>query len=170
MDRNEEAQVRRIVEETVYRMLTENNALVMEMAVPRKEFKRKIDSLLNQIAENWCLIRFCQENETHKENINHWKIELRAYFVTIARNKIAGDNKFMTRYKAIKETILNDNEFDNIENIEYRVSTKFMEENLDYETDMFKDVCKEFQDDLEMLYRVLAKGDIGEIQMYINKI
>jgi len=170
MSEKDKVLLKRIVEETVYKMLTENNLLVMEMSVPRKEFKRKVDSLLNQIAENWCLVRYCSYEGGNKDNINHWKIELRAHLVTIARNKISADNKFKTRYNALKETIMTENEFNDVENVEYRVSTKFMEEGLDYNGQKFKDVCSEFVDDLEMLIRVLAKGDIGEIQAYINTI
>ena len=46
---------------------------VFEMAVSRKELKDKVDSLIYQIIENWCLVKHCTLYDSLNRNKNHWK-------------------------------------------------------------------------------------------------
>ena len=45
---------------------------VFEMAYNRKEIKKRVEALINQIIENWCLIKYCSLYD--KNNINKYII------------------------------------------------------------------------------------------------
>jgi len=165
----DESYIKRIVEDTVYKMLTENNQLVMEMAMPRKSFKERLASLLPQIIENWCLIRYCSYYQTDNPNIQHWKIELRAHLVTICRTKIDNGNRIPVRVKVFEEVVKED-EFDDPEMIMYTVSTKFSEENLSYKGERFDTIVNEFVEELYLLKSIVANGTVDGIINYVNNI
>lgn len=165
----DEKYIKRIVEDTVYRMLTENNQLVMEMAMPRKGFKERMASLLPQIAENWCLVRYCRYYQPDNPNLNHWKIELRAHLVTICRTKIDNGNRIPVRVRVFEE-VVKEEELDDAEMIMYIVSTKFSEKNLPYKGERFDTVVNEFVEELYLLKSIVANGTVGNVINYVNNV
>ena len=36
-----------------------NRELLNEMALPRKNYKKRLDELIPQVLENWCLVHYC---------------------------------------------------------------------------------------------------------------
>ena len=42
---------------------------IFEMAYDRKEIKKRVEALTNQIIENWCLIKYCSLYDKNNTNI-----------------------------------------------------------------------------------------------------
>ena len=47
------------------------NTLVFEMAYSRKELKTIFDDILDQIIENWCLVKYCLLYDVQNKNKNN---------------------------------------------------------------------------------------------------
>lgn len=48
-----------ILKDAIIEVLNENKKLLLsEMAVKRNEYKAKIDNLMPQVLENWCLVHY----------------------------------------------------------------------------------------------------------------
>ena len=99
---------------------------LFEMAFDKREYQRKVDDLMDQIAQNWCLCKFCQITDPNNYNYNGWKKELRAYLYKIRRFKVKGD-----KFKWTKEVIIDKAEFN-----DFDVVRKACEYKLDDETDL----------------------------------
>lgn len=59
-----------------------------EMALPLKEYTKRIDDIMYQIVENWCLCKWCQKFDPENNNFNHWKEELTAHIMKLASPKL----------------------------------------------------------------------------------
>ena len=46
------------------------NHIITEMAVPLKEYKKRLDGLRFQLVENWCLLEYCRLYDPSNANIN----------------------------------------------------------------------------------------------------
>ena len=82
---------------------------IFEMAYDRKELKKRVEALTNQIIENWCLIKYCTLYDNENRNKNHWKQELRAHLYNIYEMKIKGGNA-TAKYNLISEIIFDKRE------------------------------------------------------------
>ena len=74
---------------------------INEMADSLSDFRNKINNLLGQLLENWCLVKWC--DLYHNSNIskrlrNHWSTELIAIMTQITNTRIKSGRK----NKAIK--------------------------------------------------------------------
>ena len=64
------------------------NTLVFEMAYSRKELKNSFDGILDQIIENWCLVKYCSLYDEQNINKNHWANELTAHMYNILKRQL----------------------------------------------------------------------------------
>ena len=101
---------------TEYIVRAIENTYIVEMAYDRKKFKDLIDSLGDQIIENWFLIRYSRVSNTKNELINHWRKELIRHIDNICKTTFK-----MDRRRAIEEVLkgwkeLNHNNENNIIN------------------------------------------------------
>ena len=92
------------------------NTYIVEMAYDRKKFKDLINSLGDQIIENWFLIRYSRISNTKNELINQSRKELIGHIDNICKTTFK-----MDRRKAIEEVLkgwkeLNHNNENNIIN------------------------------------------------------
>lgn len=110
-----------------------NNCYITEMANSLNDFERLLDNVLEQLIENWCLIRFCDLYPTlniSKQNRNHWCAEFKSYANKIINTKIKSGRKD----KAIKRVIINKaelNDWNEVANIiRNKLCTTFVEQSL----------------------------------------
>lgn len=155
-----------IVRECVYRIYTK--LPLYEYAVRRSEFVYRVSSLLPQIIENWCLIRYCTltGRERTKE---HWKTELNAHMSNIGYLSVKGNNKAEKRVKAIYEAF-DERDFvgDCSERIFLYIENKFTNEKINLSDGIVKQVAKECSEALDDIANAMAEPTL--IKGYIETI
>lgn len=110
-----------------------------EMAISLLAFNEKLESRINQILQNWCLVRFCDDNVKHPAyiNRNHWASELYALMTDISSYKLKSGRKDKTVYNVLA----NELELDNSYEIEKRIKRKFIIEGLEKEVQTIAHIC-----------------------------
>lgn len=114
---------------------------IFEMAYDRKEIKKRVEGLINQIIENWCLIKYCALYDNENRNKYHWKQELNAHLYNIYEMKLKGGNA-KTKYNLISEIIYDKKEITTSSKISSIVRIKFRNENISIHNDIC-DLCIE---------------------------
>ena len=114
---------------------------IFEMAYDRKEIKKRVEGLVNQIIENWCLIKYCSLYDNNNTNKYHWKQELKAHLYDIYEMKIKGGNA-KTKYNLISEIIYDKKEITTSSKISSIIRIKFRKENIVIDNDIC-DLCIE---------------------------
>ena len=132
-------------------------SFIFEMALSRKELKDKVDALIYQIIENWCLINHCKLFDNHNININHWKKELRGHMINIFNKSLKGGNS-QTKFKLIEETIVDKLEITTAEKISRLIKAKFKDENFT----VSKDVCNNCIDELYIIMQMMSNTDTSQ--------
>ena len=146
------------------------NTYIVEMAYDRKKFKDLINSLGDQIIENWFLIRYSRISNTKNELINQSRKELIGHIDNICKTTFK-----MDRRKAIEEVLkgwkeLNHNNENNIINY---IAIKFDAGRINIEDN---NIINEIVDDwleygLEDIIDILSdKTKYIDIVEYVNTI
>ena len=52
------------------------NTKIFEMAISRSKYTDRLYNMVNQIIENWCLIRYCTLTNSNLDLRAHWCSEL----------------------------------------------------------------------------------------------
>lgn len=74
---------------------------INEMVDSLSDFRNKINNLLGQLLENWCLVKWCDlypNSNISKRLRNHWSTELIAIMTQVTNTRIKSGRK----NKAIK--------------------------------------------------------------------
>ena len=146
------------------------NTYIVEMTYDRKKFKDLINSLGDQIIENWFLIRYSRISNTKNELINQSRKELIGHIYHICKTTFK-----MDRRKAIEEVLkgwkeLNHNNENNIINY---IAIKFDAGRINIEDN---NIINEIVDDwleygLEDIIDILSnKTKYIDIVEYVNTI
>ena len=145
------------------------NTYIVEMAYDRKKFKDLINSLGDQIIENWFLIRYSRISNTKNELINQSRKELIGDIYRICKTTFK-----MDRRKAIEEVLkgwkeLNHNNENNIINY---ISRKFDEEHINIEDNIINEIVDDWLEyGLEDIIDILSdKTKYIDIVEYVNTI
>ena len=64
--------------------------IVTEMALPLKVFRERVEGLMFQMIENWCLCKYCQLYSPDNQNFGHWLGELKSYTNRLRNFEIKG--------------------------------------------------------------------------------
>ena len=154
---------------TEYIVRAIENTYIVEMAYDRKKFKDLIDSLGDQIIENWFLIRYSCISNTKNELINHWRKELIGHIDNICKTTFK-----MDRRKAIEEVLkgwkeLNHNNENNIINY---IARKFDVGHINIEDSIINEVVDDWLEyGLEDIIDILSdKTKYIDIVEYVNTI
>lgn len=143
-----ESQLREIVKSEVEKKLS----LITEYAIKRKEFKYNFWNLLEQIIQNWCLVRYCRIIDSdYNDCLNHWKGELIALMAKIARSDLKGNNSYESRLKALSEVVEDYEITQNKDVIKDIITEKFVSEGIACFGDVFEcvsDSCSESLNDV----------------------
>ena len=106
-----EARLHEIIKTAVNEALVEHGLLV-EYALPLKEYRAKVDALSAQIVQNWCLCKCCRLFDPQSRNFNHWKGELFGHIHTLSSSKLKNnDSKAPTTLTILKDTLNLDDRF-----------------------------------------------------------
>ena len=145
------------------------NTLIFEMTYSRKELKNSFDSILDQIIENWCLVKYCSLYDTSNINRNHWTNELTAHIYNILNRQLnnAGDG---AKLQLLKSVAYDQKEYTTAAAIKKCIRLKFKKENIQI-TD---ELCSACIEDLETILELISKQDTEEnyenIDTYIENL
>lgn len=127
---------------------------IFEMAYNRKEIRKRVEALTNQIIENWCLIKYCSLYDKTNTNKNHWKQELRAHLYNIYEMKTKGGNA-KTKYNLISEIIYDKKEITSSSKIASIIRIKFRNENII----IHNDICDLCIDNLNYIIELISNNE-----------
>ncbi len=112
------------VSETIKRI---SGDMITEMALPLKEFRKRVDGLRFQLIENWCLCKYCQLYDPSNVNRRHWAVEFRACMQNIRDFEIKGK---ADKKKTIYGMFIDDYDYNQERKILEIIRDKFDVENI----------------------------------------
>ena len=127
---------------------------IFEMAYDRKEIKKRVEGLINQIIENWCLIKYCSLYDNNNTNKHHWKQELKTHLYNIYEMTLKGGNA-KTKYNLISEIIYDKKEITTSSKISYIIRIKFRTENII----IHNDICDLCIDNLNYIIELISNNE-----------
>lgn len=159
-----------ILKDTIIEVLNENRKLLLtEMSVKRNEYKAKIDNLMPQVLENWCMVHYSTlvgGIDAH----NHWADELRGHLLTVSRFTIKGNDSIKSRQKVLQE-IWEENDYNKPKFLNMTIINKMLEESridvssVEYGQSLFD--CIEAKQDI---FNAILSRDIDAISKYTRSI
>lgn len=165
----DENKLKSIISEEIGELQKENHKKILnEMTFPRKTYKEKIDSLIPQLLEKWCLIHYCTITGGG-ESKNNWRNELRVCFNTISRFLIKENDSMKSRLKVLTE-IWDDNDFSNPTFLDLTIANKFIKENIGIDTTEYGKVISDCINSAQNIFDVILSRDILLIAKYVKTI
>ena len=144
--------------------------VITEMAMSLKDYKNRVEALMQQILENWCLIRYCTLTGDKQDLKNHWKIELRAHINNIASIKLKNGDSSVSKQNALY-SLWNMYDWDTDEScISRRLYTKFEEEDIPTNDIIFAQIVTDFKNETKSIIKILTSKTNLEVMEYINNI
>ena len=145
------------------------NTIIFEMAYSRKELKNSFDSILDQIIENWCLVKYCSLYDVQNINKKHWVNELTAHMYNILKRQLKNGNED-SKLQLLKSAAYDQKEYTTASAIKNCIRLKFKKENIQI-TD---ELCSACIEDLETILELISKRDTEEnyenIDTYIENL
>ena len=145
------------------------NTLVFEMAYSRKELKNSFDGILDQIIENWCLVKYCSLYDSNNINKSHWTNELTTHMYNILKRQLKNGGED-AKLQLLKLVTYEQKEYTTSIAIKRCIRLKFKKENIQ----IHDDVCSACIEDLETILNLISKKDTDEnyqnIDTYIESI
>ena len=145
------------------------NTLIFEMAYSRKELKNSFDSILDQIIEKWCLVKYCSLYDEQNLNKTHWANELTAHMYNILKRQLKNGDED-AKLQLLKSVTYEQKEYTTSIAIKNCIRLKFKKENIQI-PDI---VCSACIDDLETILSLISKRDTEEnyenIDTYIENL
>ena len=141
-----------------------------EMAMSLKDYKYRIEGILVQIVQNWCLVRYASLSGTHKQLISHWRSELYAHLTNVASLKIKNGNKADVKEKVLYD-VINERDFDTDEqSISLVVSGKFFKEKISTNSQYYSETISDFKKNVKNIVNVILSGSEKVIRDYVLSI
>lgn len=145
-----------------------NRELLNEMALPRKNYKKRLDELMPQVLENWCLVHYCTIiGQTQYKK--HWSEELRGHLITVSRLSIKGNDSEDSRIKVLQE-IWEENDFNNAKFLNLTVVNKFLNENLDVKGAEYGQTLEDCINSTQYIFNAILSRNQDVIIDYIKTI
>ena len=165
-------ELKALIKEQINKVLCEytNKVPLFEMAVRRGVFKERVNALLDQIIQNWCLVHYC--TLTNRERLKkHWKEdELQTHLMKCAGLNIQGNNSLKARIKALNEVWTERDFNSNVNTINLIVNTKFRHEKIDITSPIYQQCLNDCMEASVDIIRVIANADVKEIIAYTDSI
>ena len=139
------------------------NFYITEMAIKLGEFRNNSEGIINQIIENWCLVKWCDmyPNElTSKRLRNHWVTELINHMLRINNIKLKGSRKD----KALHNLVIKTLEYNDWIEIAKVIRNKFNEEGLEKYVNIVSEECA---NNIENICNILCSNE-NTIKEYVN--
>ena len=141
-----------------------------EMAMSLKDYKCRIEGILVQIVQNWCLVRYASLSGTHKQLISHRRSELYAHLTNVASLKIKNGNKADVKEKVLYD-VINERDFDTDEqSISLVVSEKFFKEKMSTDSQYYSETISDFKENVKDIVNVILSGSEKVIRDYVLSI
>lgn len=105
---------------------------LFEMAFSRGNYLTQIGFIAKQIAENWCLVRYCSLYDKDNINKDHWKTELLAHCSNLSSMVVSTDKRKATEYGFLTMC-----EYDDPAVIRRVVQAKFKKEGFNLSPDIY---------------------------------
>lgn len=144
--------------------------VITEMAMSTKDYKKRVESLMQQILENWCLIRYCTLSGERQDLKKHWMYELRAHINNIVSIKLKNGNSEISKRNALY-SLWNMYDWDTDEScIAQRLYVKFEKEGIPTNGKVFAQVVSDFKNETKNIVKILINSSNTEVFEYINGI
>lgn len=140
------------------------NFCITEMAIKLGEFRNNSEGIINQIIQNWCLVRWCDENMYDNISIrlrNHWASELKTNMLKISNAKLKGNRKD----KVINNLVIKTLEYDDMTNIARIIRNKFAKEGL---SKYINSIAFECAENINKICNIISNGTKSDIDDYIQ--
>lgn len=137
--------------------------MINEMAYTKSQFEFKLDNLADQILQNWCLVKWCDDNPKEQKSVNlrnHWASELKGHMKTIINTSLKSGRKD----KVIKNVLIDRLELNDSTQVARRIRDKFNKEELSKYINTISQACS---DNIEEICNVLSK-DEQNMEDYIH--
>jgi hypothetical protein len=158
----------KIISEAIERLIHRN--VLLEMAFDRANYKQKVDALIEQLIQYWCLVKYCTISRENNINRNHWACELQGILATISRYNINGNNSPASRMKALRE-VWNDNDFDTqTQCVDLAVYNKFNEEKIDITSPAYQATLQCCIDACNEIISVIVQKSRAAIDTYVKTL
>ena len=145
------------------------NTLVFEMTYSRKELKNSFDDILDQIIENWCLVKYCSLYNVQNINKNHWANELAAHMYNILKRQLKNGDED-AKLQLLKSVTYDQKEYTTAAAIKRCIRLEFKKENIQ----ITNELCSACIEDLETILKLISKRDTEEnyenIDTYIENL
>ena len=136
-----------------------NRRRAFEMALDKAKFQDVVSDHAEQVLQNWCLMEYCLcYRPDLADTYEHWRTELETHLNTIARKHIKGD-----RLKWTKQVMIDEEEFDRVENVFNACRIKFRHANrngLGITDNEQYTVCSHCADEINHIIECMASSDI----------
>lgn len=149
------------IDETIDFLEAKGYRVLNEMAYDRKKIQDTFFNYLNNIIQNYALIKYVNETGEKRDLLNHWKIELRAYLLQLNKMKMKSGNKEHAIQEEYAKTEYSLNDIVDI------IEMKFELENINADLVHLAD-C--FRKDIEKLVHVISNGTKDDVISFINEI
>ena len=144
--------------------------IITEMALSLSDYKKRVEDRLQQVLENWCLIRYVTITGDKERLKNHWKKELLAQLNYIGAMKLKNGDSSSTKLKVVYQ-IWNMFDLDTDERcIAQRLYTKFREENIDTKSEVFAQVVKDFKNSIKLISYAMLDTSSENLQNFVDEI
>jgi hypothetical protein len=98
-----------------------------EMAEPLKKYVKRIENIRFQLAENWCLCKYCQLYSKDNPNFAHWITELRP---CIQYLKFVDINNGIDKKRTLQRILVGQYDFNSADMIKRIIEDKFSDEKI----------------------------------------
>ena len=134
-----------------------------EMAEPLKKYVKRIESIRFQLAENWCLCKYCQLYSKENPNFAHWITELMPCIQYLKFVDIKGGTD---KKKTLQRILVGQYDFNSADMIKRIIEDKFSDENINDPT-IVSTISNEFASNVDGLIEAISNNNIT-INTYIQ--
>lgn len=138
-------------------------SLIYEMADNLSTFRLKLQDIMPQVIENWCLVKWCDMNPdelTSKRLRNHWATKLKAYMNKIVDRKV----KCGRKDKVIISSIIDEMELNDKNEVANLIRNKFTKEGLEKYINVMAEECA---NNIKIICNVLSKTKY-DVEDYVS--
>ena len=139
---------------------------INEMADSLSDFKNKIDNILGQLLENWCLVKWCDLYPNSNISVrlrNHWATALIAIMKQITNTRIKSGRKD----KAIKNILIKKWELNDPDVIYNFINKKFTKEGLFKYSKHMSEICS---NNIDEICNVLSQNEDDVYNYVVGEI
>ena len=134
-----------------------------EMAIPLKKYIDRIESIRYQLAENWCLCKYCQLYSPNNQNFTHWIKELKPCIMYL---KFMDINNGIDKKRTLTRILVDECDFNSADMIKRIIEDKFDKENIK-DLSIKEIVSAELANNIEDLIEAISNNSIT-INSYVQ--